>query len=194
MTRAVVFNMTISMDGRITGPDGDEDMEWVVPHVLDDVVRDQLDRAIHTATTALMGSKNAEGYAVVWPPVADDIAADERDRAFARWLNQVEKVVLSSKRRSSWPDARVVSGDAAAIVRDLKDERGGDILLLNSVSVVNDLLKANLIDRIDLVVVPEILGAGRALFEEPLPPSHWRVKNMNRGESGVLAVHYERRR
>lgn len=69
MTRKIVFNMTISLDGRITGSDGNEDMEWVVPHALTDEVRDLLDRSVRTATTAGMGSVNADGFAVVWPPV-----------------------------------------------------------------------------------------------------------------------------
>ncbi|WP_072313406.1 dihydrofolate reductase family protein [Agrococcus sp. Marseille-P2731] len=194
MPRTVVFNMTVSMDGRITGPAGEGDMEWVVPHVLEDVVRDQLDGAIRSATTALMGSGNAEGFAIVWPPVADDERADARDRAFARWLDETEKVVFSSTGTSTWRDARVVSGDAAAIVRDLLAEAGGDILVLNSVSLMQALLEADLIDRIDLVVVPEILGGGRMLFEQPLPASSWSLEELGRGETGVLALRFRRRR
>lgn len=186
--------MTISLDGRITGPSGEDDMDWVLPHVLEDVVRDQLDAAIRSATTALMGSTNADGYAEVWPPVADDQDADPRDRAFARWLNEVEKVVLTSSGASAWADARVVTGDTASIVRELKAEDGGDILVLNSVSVMNDLLAADLIDRLDLVIVPDILGAGRVLFEAPLPASEWQLASLERGETGVLAVRYARRR
>jgi dihydrofolate reductase len=118
MMRTVVFNMTISLDGRITGPSGENDMEWLLPHVFEDVVRDQLDAAIRSATTALMGSNNAEGYAQVWPPVAEDETGDARDRAFARWLNDAEKVVVTSSGSSAWADARIVSGDTASIVRD----------------------------------------------------------------------------
>lgn len=192
--RQVVFNMTMTLDGRITGPGGDDDMEWVIPHVLEDVVRDQLDQAIGTATTALMGSTNSEGYAIVWPPVAQDDDADPRDRAFARWLNSTEKVVLTSSGTTAWPDARVLAGDTVAIVRELQQEPGQDILVLNSVSVMNDLLQADLIDRLDLVVVPEILGGGRILFEHPLPASHWSLETLQLGESGVIAVRYLRLR
>lgn len=82
--RQVDANLTITLDGRLTGPGGNEDMGWVVPHVFTDPVRDLLDRSISTVTTAVMASVNAEGYAVVWPPVADDREADDRDRAFSR--------------------------------------------------------------------------------------------------------------
>lgn len=39
-----------------------------------------------------------------------------------------------------------------------------------------------------------LVGPASQLISEPLPPSHWRVESINRGESGVLAVQYERRR
>ena len=192
MSRTVVFNMTISLDGRITGPDGNDDMGWVVPHVFSDEVRDYLDDAISTATTAVMGSVNADGFAGFWPAVADDPDADPRDRAFARWLNGAEKIVLSSRENSAWPDATVVDRNAVDVIAELRQNAGGDILILNSVSVAMPLLDAGLVDRLDLVLLPEIVGAGRVLFETPLTASKWKLDSLARSESGALALRYSK--
>ena len=44
----------------------------------------------------MLGRRNAEGFLGFWPPVADDENADPRDRGYAKWLVDVEKVVLTS--------------------------------------------------------------------------------------------------
>ena len=94
--RTVVGNISLSLDGRTAGPGGEYDMGWVVPHALTDGARDHMVKITSTATTALLGRKNYQGFASFWPAVAQDEAADPRDRAFARWLNAVDKVVFST--------------------------------------------------------------------------------------------------
>jgi dihydrofolate reductase len=191
--RRVVANFALTIDGRITGPGGNHDMAWVLPHAFSDAVRDHL-AAVHSpATTALMGSVNAEGFAQVWPAVADDPDADPRDREFSRWLSATDKVVLSSAGRSSWPDARVFDEDATAVLDTLQAEPGGDILILASVSVIMRLLEADRVDRLSVVLCPEILSGGRKLFETPLPASSWTLTSSVPSDSGALALVYDRR-
>ena len=98
-TRIVVGNILLSLDGRVTGPGGEYDMGWIVPHAITDTARDHLVGVTTPAGTVLLGRKNYMGFGGYWPPVADDESADPRDRAFARWLNSVEKVVFSSTLR-----------------------------------------------------------------------------------------------
>lgn len=194
MSRRVVANIALTLDGRITGPGGNTDMMWVVPHAFSDVVRDHLAAVHASATTALLGSVNAEGFAAVWPAVAGDPQADERDRGFARWLTATEKVVLSSSGTSSWPDARVLDQDAVSVVDTLQGEPGGDILILASVSIIMPLLDAGRVDRLSVVLTPEILGAGRPLFgDRSLPASTWTLTSSTASDSGALALIYDRR-
>lgn len=67
--RRIVANITVTLDGRITGPGGNADMMWVVPHAFADEIRDHMVSMTSTATTALMGSVNAEGFFAVWPMI-----------------------------------------------------------------------------------------------------------------------------
>jgi dihydrofolate reductase len=193
VSRRVVANIALTLDGRITGPAGNHDMLWVVPHAFSDVVRDHLAAVHGSATTALLGSVNAEGFAAVWPAVADDPQADERDRGFARWLTATEKVVLTSSGTSSWPDARVLNEDAVSVVDKLQGEPGGDILILASVSIIMRLLDADRLDRLSVVLVPEILGGGRPFFADQAPPaSSWTLTSSTASDSGALALIYDR--
>ena len=80
--RRVVGNVSLSLDGRTAGPGGDTDMGWIVPHAISDAARDHMVRVTGSATTALLGRKNYQGFGGFWPAVADDANADPRDRAF----------------------------------------------------------------------------------------------------------------
>lgn len=160
-TRSVVGNVALSLDGRVNGPEGDQDMVWVLPHALSDDVRSHLERLHTSATTALLGRENFEGYKEVWPSVARDDSAEPRDRAFAQWLDETEKVVVSSTlEESDWENSRFVNADPAAVVEELRGQEGGDILVLASSSVIRSLLDAGALDRLSIVFCPEVLGGG----------------------------------
>ena len=163
--RIVTGNISLSLDGRVTGPAGDHDMGWIVPHALTSESRAHLLKITSTASTALLGRKNYQGFAGFWPAVAGDDGADPRDRAFARWLNEAEKVVVSrTLTEASWPGSRVVADDPAEVVRRLRKEEGGDIVVLASSSVICGLLEAGELDRLSITLCPELVGAGARLF------------------------------
>jgi dihydrofolate reductase len=143
-----VGNIALSLDGRIAGPGGHADMGWVVAHALSDESRDHLASLHAGATTALLGRRNFEGFRSYWPAVARDEQAEPRDRAFARWLDDVEKVVV------------IAAGE---------------------------------LDRFSVMHVPELLGAGRLLFEadEGLPRSSWRLSSSRTAGTGAIWAVYE---
>ena len=50
-------------------------------------------------------------------------------------------------------------------MRDLKDQPGGDIGVHASISVVQALLAAGVVDELRLAIAPVIVGSGRRLFD-----------------------------
>ena len=56
------------------------------------------------------------------------------------------------------------------------------------------LLEADLLDRLYLMVVPEIAGRGQRLFEDGLPASKWTLTLHETGELGEMAMVYDRAR
>jgi dihydrofolate reductase len=193
--RTVVANISLSLDGRVNGRGGDLDMSWVGPHAISDTVRAHLDTLYGSATTALMGRKNFEGFRGFWPSVADDDAADPRDRGFARWLNEAEKVVFSSTLdEPKWHNARIVNTDPATLVKDLRRQDGGDIVVLNSSSIIRNLLAADEVDRLSIVLCPELSGGGASLFDKDLPPSSWKLSGSTPSETGAICLFYDRAR
>ncbi|KMS84685.1 riboflavin biosynthesis protein RibD [Streptomyces regensis] len=190
--RRVVTNMALSLDGRYAGSDP-QDMSWVMPYAVTDVARDHLTSLWESATTALLGRVNAEGFLGFWPTVIGMEGADPRDEAFAKWLVETDKVVLSSTlREAQWERTTLVDKPTAQAVAELKATEGGDILVLSSASVIQTLLAADKVDRLALTVFPVFLGGGPRLFEDGLPAGQWRLVSQASGEHGTLALVYDR--
>jgi dihydrofolate reductase len=193
--RKVTANLAITLDGRYHGPGGPADFGTFVPYVTSDVARDQMTRVWENATTALLGRVNAEGFMGFWPLVAGDENADPRDRGYAKWLVSSEKVVLSTTlTEAPWERTRVVNAPAADVVAELKAGGEGDILVNSSPTVIKALLSADLIDRLYLLVLPEIVGGGERLFEDGLPASKWTLSRHETGELGEMSLVYDRSR
>jgi dihydrofolate reductase len=190
--RIVTGNISMSLDGRVTGPAGDHDMGWIVPHALTDESRAHLLKITSTASTVLLGRKNYQGFAGFWPAVADDDDADPRDRAVARWLNEAEKVVVSrTLTEASWAGSRVVADDPAEVVRRLRKADGGDIVVLASASVIRALLEAGELDRLSITLCPELVGAGARLFGDGPAGSSWSLTEVTPTGSGALCLLYD---
>ncbi|QDY77585.1 dihydrofolate reductase family protein [Streptomyces qinzhouensis] len=191
--RRVTANLGLSIDGRYNGPRGADDFDAFAPYVTTETARNQLTRIWEDATTAVLGRVNAEGFLGYWPSVATDERADPRDRGYAKWLVDTEKVVLSTTlAEAPWHRSRVVNAPAADVIAGLKATGGGDILVNSSASVIKPLLAADLLDRLYLMVFPEIAGGGQRLFDDGLPRSSWRLVHQEAGEKGELALVYDR--
>jgi dihydrofolate reductase len=184
--------MALSLDGHYAKPDPN-DMGWVMPYAISDVGRDHLTSLWQSATTALLGRVNAEGFLGFWPTVIGMEGADARDEGFARWLVDADKVVLSSTlREAPWERTTVVDRPAAEVVADLRTTEGGDILVLSSASVIKALLAADAVDRLALTVFPVFLGTGPRLFDDGLPEGRWELAGEAAGEDGTLSLVYDR--
>ncbi|TFI30698.1 dihydrofolate reductase family protein [Streptomyces sp. 4R-3d] len=194
-TRKVTANIGLTLDGRYNGPGGPGDAGAIVRYATTEVARDHLARIWEGATTALLGRRNAEGFLGFWPTVAEDENADPRDRGYAKWLVDTEKVVLSTTvTEAPWERTRMVNAPAADVIADLKATGEGDILVNSSPTVIKALLAADLIDRLYLLICPEIAGGGQRLFEDGLPGTRWRLADQRTGELGEMALVYDRAR
>jgi dihydrofolate reductase len=191
--RRVTGNISLSLDGRLHGPGGEYDMGWIVPHAVTDEARDHLTQVTSPATTVLLGRKNYQGFGSYWPAVAGDESADPRDRALARWLNEVDKVVFSTTlQKADWPNSRIASAGPADTVRELRNQDGGDIIVLSSASIIRALLEAGELDRLGITLCPELVGTGARLFDDGPAGSSWSLTSATPTSSGAICLIYDR--
>ncbi|MFE0145586.1 dihydrofolate reductase family protein [Nonomuraea sp. NPDC059007] len=193
MTRKVTANISLTLDGRYHGAGGPGDFGAFAPYVTSDVARDHMNLIWENATTAVLGRVNAEGFIGYWSTVAEDDNADPRDRGYAKWLVNTEKVVFSTTlTEAPWERTRLVNAPVADVVTELKATGEGEILANTSPTIIKALLAADLLDRLYLMIFPEIVGGGQRLFEDGLPATKWTLTHQVTGPLGEMAMVYDR--
>jgi dihydrofolate reductase len=157
MPRLTAF-ANISLDGYFAAADGD--ISWFKS--------DDPDWKAYTEENArgggrlLFGRVTYELMASYWPTSI----ARQNDPALTERMNCLQKVVFSrTLDQVSWNNTRLVNDDLAGEVRKMKQDRGEDMVILGSGSVVSQLTQEGLIDEYQFVLHPVILGRGEAIFD-----------------------------
>jgi dihydrofolate reductase len=154
--RKLISFMVVTLDGYYEGPNGEFD--W--PNV-DDEFNEFAINQLNDIDTLLFGRATYEGMASYWPTPE----AQEGDPAVAELMNSVPKIVFSASLGSAdWQNTRLVSGDAAEAISDLKEQPGKYLALFGSPTLTVSLLEQGLVDELRVMVHPILLGAGKSLF------------------------------
>ncbi len=111
------------------------------------------------------------------------------------YLSASTKYVVSRTLEGAdgWQNSILLRGDAVDTVAGLKAQPGGDLSIIGSVSLVQSLHAAGLIDRYTLLIHPLTLGSGTRLFEDPAPLTEFDLSGSVTTTKGVIIAHCTRR-
>ena len=188
--RKVIVLEHISLDGIIQGPGGpDEDTSggfayggWITPYG-DAVLGTALRKQMNLPFDLLLGRKTFEIWAPYWPQHAD------------AWpgVNTATKYVASNTMSShEWQSSVFLNGDVAAKVAAIKQQQGPDLHVWGSGTLIQTLIKHDLVDVFWLMIYPLTLGSGKRLFAEGTMPTAFQVTESTVTPKGVIVVNYER--
>ncbi|HSL26341.1 MAG TPA: dihydrofolate reductase family protein [Acidimicrobiia bacterium] len=158
----------LSVDGVYQGPGGPEEDRsggferggWLVPH-FDKATGQFVEEMFDRVDAFLLGRRTYDIFAAYWPNATDP------DDKVASNLNTLPKYVASTTLKDpEWAHTSVLEGDLASAVRELKQRDGRELQVHGSGRLVQFLLDNDLVDRLNLLVFPVILGAGRRLFAD----------------------------
>ncbi|MGH2380738.1 MAG: dihydrofolate reductase family protein [Candidatus Limnocylindria bacterium] len=158
----------LSVDGVYQGPGAPgEDRSggfdrggWLVPH-FDEATGQFIDSVFQQVDAFLLGRRTYDIFAASWPNSTDP------DDPVASKLNTLPKFVASTTLKDpEWANTSVLGGDVASAVRELKARDGRELQVHGSGRLVQFLLDNDLVDRLNLIVFPVIVGAGRRLFPD----------------------------
>ncbi len=145
MSRRLRYQVAVSLDGFIAGPNSEHD--WIVmdPSIDFAALFEEFD-------TAVMGRKT---YEVLTAQGGQGTLPGLDVIVFSRTIAAAE-----------YPGVRIVNDDPGRVVAALKAKPGRDIWLYGGGKLFRSLLDARLVDTVEVAVIPVLLGAGVPL----LPP------------------------
>ncbi len=133
----------------------------------------------------LLGRRTYDIFANYWPGAP-------ADNPFTALLNGVAKYVASRHLSEplAWEGSTLLAQPVEASVAALK-ERHEEIHVIGSLDLVQSLLRANLVDRLNLWVYPVLLGEGKRVFASGTVPAALRLTGSVSYGSGTIHATYE---
>lgn len=167
--RRIHYRVAVSVDGYISGPGGSVD--WILhdPDLDFGSLFDPFDAVLLGRRTYEM--TQAPG-APPWPP------------------GILVYVFSRTLRPGEHPHVTMVSGDACDLLTGLKAKKGKDIWLFGGASLFRSLLDQRLVDRIELAVMPVLLGGGTPLLEPPANRVNLKLTGQRSSKTGIVSLEY----
>src|ERR687887_754445 len=183
----------VSVDGVMQGLGGpDEDRSggfdrggWAIP-LLDTEAEDYLKEVYGRADAFLFGRRTYEIFAGSWGAIPEMITSP-----IGTALNSRPKYVVSTSLTDpQWAGTSVLTGDVAAAVGDLKARQDGELLVPGSGALVRWLLANDLVDQLDLLTYPVIVGQGTRLFPDTGPDTALELVTSRTTSRGITIQTY----
>ncbi|NJS13429.1 MAG: dihydrofolate reductase [Sphingopyxis sp.] len=158
---------------------------WAIP-LVDAEGMKYLDQIYGSADAFLFGRFTYNIFAKSWGAFEGSSTS-----AIASALNERPKYVVSNTlTEPSWSRTTIISGGVAPAIRDLKQSHEETLVVPGSGKLVRALLALELVDQIDLVIYPIVVGQGERLFPDSGPDMALELINSRTSPSGLTMQSY----
>jgi dihydrofolate reductase len=188
--RQIISITQVTVDGVMQAPGGPEEDRrngfnhggWAMPFV-DDAANQVIGETIAGEFDMLLGRWTYDLFAAYWPKQGDNPIAQAFNKA-------TKYVVTRSRGKLDWKTSQRISGDVVDELRRLKASDGPVLHIWGSSELLQTLIAAELVDEYRLWVFPVVLGEGKRLFENGVPPRRLSLVATRSTPSGVLLNTY----
>jgi dihydrofolate reductase len=191
--RVLVVNH-LTLDGVLQGPgrpdedtrDGFRHGGWAQARANDPALQQAMSERMGPGFAWLFGRRSYDDMLGHWNSVGGPMAEG---------LNAATKYVASSHADADlpWPHSVLVTGDVPAEVAALREQPGGNLVVMGSGRLIQTLLARDLIDELLLFVHPIVLGSGRRMFGPDDEVHAFELTGCSRTGTGLLMSTYQRR-
>lgn len=175
----LVYSLNVSLDGFVETPD--RSLGWAN---VDDELHAWFNDQSRSIAASLYGRRMYELMAGYWPTAEEDPEGTEVTREFSRIWKRTPKIVFSTTLQHVDHGARLVQGDVAAILDDVRREFDGD-LDVGGANLAGQFVRRGLVDEFHLAVHPVVLGGGTPFWPPLDAPLPLRLTGTRRFGSGV---------
>lgn len=188
--RRIVGAAFMTLDGVIQGPGGpNEDPTggfrfsgWLPP-VGDEAIEYKIGELFGRPFDLLLGRRTYDIFASYWPYAPDEMAGI-RDP-----FNACTKYVVTHRDEPlAWQNSRRV--ETIEDLRAIKQGDGPDLVIQGSSTLYPQLLEAELLDELTLMISPVVLGEGKRLFGDGTPPRTLKLTDHRVSDGGNVIATY----
>jgi dihydrofolate reductase len=178
--KKVIFQMSVSIDGYMEGPN--REIDW---HIVDDEFNAYAVETLRASDVLMMGRRAYELMAGYWPTATgDDPVAKE--------MNGTPKLVFSrTLKRVDWQNSSLATGSVADEVARLKRVSGDGLLWVGGSDLAASCLEQGLMDEIRIILTPILLGGGKAVFDAIRRRHPLKLLSTKSFQSGNVVLTYE---
>ncbi|GGM96467.1 dihydrofolate reductase [Dyadobacter beijingensis] len=180
----------MSLDGVIQGPGGPEEdttggfelggwsaTQW------DDSMQQFLNEVMQQDYDLLLGRFTYHIWEPYWPKQTGPIAEK---------FNRIKKYVATrTLREAHWEGTVLLNDNAIEQVKALKAGDGPDLQMWGSADFIQSLRRYGLIDQMNIMIFPVVLGRGKRLFAEGTVPGNFKMTRHIVSTTGVVIATYE---
>ena len=178
--RKVVSWLFISLDGVVEAPN-----EWQFD-VFDEDMGTAITSQMEAEDAILMGRVTYQEFGSFWPTSTDE--------PFASHINTTPKYVVSTTLDKTewgkWDQPTLIKGNLAKEINKLKKQSGKNITVSGSPTLVRSLIQENLLDELQLMIHPVVVGKGKRLFTEDVDLKKLQLIDSKVTGTGVLIGTY----
>lgn len=163
-------------------------MDWMSFNWDDEIIK-HVAALTEPVDCIVLGRHLAQGFIPHWASVAADPSNPEYE--VGKKFNETHKVVFTKTlEKSEWDNTDVASGDLAEEIQKLKNADGGDIIAYGGAAFVSSLIKAGLVDELNLFVNPVALGTGMPIFQSLENYGRFQLESAIPFSCGITVLQY----
>lgn len=175
----LIYLLNVSLDGFIETPD--RRLDWTT---IDEEIHGWFNDQMRSLDATLYGRRIYELMAAHWPTAERDPATSDVEREFARIWNPLPKIVFSRTLERVEHNSRLVQGDVATVLDEVRREFDGDLGVAGP-DLAGQFVRRGLVDEYRLVIHPVVLGAGTPFWPELEQPLRLRLGDRHVFSNGI---------
>jgi dihydrofolate reductase len=153
----------------------------------DDATRDHIAATFQRADAFLFGRRTYEVLFDFWGTIED-----LKRHPIGVALNAKPKYVASGTlTEPRWENSTILAGDLLASLSALKAEGDGEIQVHGSSSLIRWLLENDLVDEMELITIPVVVGQGARLFADRGPDVAMSLIDSHVDSKGVTIERFQ---
>ncbi|MEK3904788.1 MULTISPECIES: dihydrofolate reductase family protein [unclassified Paenibacillus] len=179
MSRRILLDLAVTLDGYIEGKNGEVDWCIMDPEL-------EFAQFLNQVDTIFYGRKSYDQ----WREHATNHENSDNDKELRAMIHSKKKYVFSRSQQGTGHEAIFINDHILEEVNKIKQRPGKDIWLFGGANLITTFIQLGLVDEFRLSVHPVVLGEGKPLFADIKERLNLKLVHTRSFSSGLVQLIY----